>query len=81
MDAQHGPFNEAQLMAFCIMAQDLNLPVQIRIKHTQHAYLIGNYLDLGPSGIMVPEVENEAIVDEALNAFYYPQMANAVGVA
>ena len=56
------------------MARELNLPVQIRIKHTLHAYLIGNYLDLGPSGIMVPEVESEAIVDEAVNAFYYPQM-------
>ena len=32
-----------------------------------------NYLDLGPSGIMVPEVETEEIVDEAVNAFYYPQ--------
>ena len=74
VDAQHGPFNEAQLVAFCMMARDLNLPVQVRIKHTLHAYLIGNYLDLGPSGIMVPEVESEAIVDEALNAFYYPQM-------
>ncbi|MDP6041215.1 MAG: aldolase/citrate lyase family protein [Candidatus Latescibacteria bacterium] len=74
VDAQHGPFNEAQLVAFCAMAKDLDLPVQIRIKHTRHAYLIGNYLDLGPSGVMVPEVENEAVVDEALNAFYYPQV-------
>jgi 2-keto-3-deoxy-L-rhamnonate aldolase RhmA len=74
LDAQHGPFNETQLAAFCAMAQDFKLPVQVRIKHTRHAHLIGNYLDLGPSGIMVPEVENEAVVDEAVNAFYYPQV-------
>ncbi len=74
VDAQHGPFNEAQLAAFCAMAQNLKLPVQVRIKHTRHAYLVGNYLDLGPSGIMVPEVEDEAVVAEAVNAFYYPQV-------
>lgn len=74
VDAQHGPFNEAQFVAFCAMGQDLNMPVQVRIKHTRHAYLVGNYLDLGPSGVMVPEVEDEAVVDEAVNTFYYPQM-------
>ena len=74
LDAQHGPLDEAQLAAFCAMAQDLKLPVQVRIKHTRHAYLIGNYLDLGPSGIMVPEVEDEAVVAESVNAFYYPQI-------
>lgn len=74
VDAQHGPLNETQLAAFCVMAQDLKLPAQVRIKHTRHAYLVGTYLDLGPSGVMVPEVEDEAVVDEAVNAFYYPQV-------
>lgn len=73
VDAQHGPFNETQLVAFCKMANALEIPVQIRIKHTQHAYLIGNYLDLGPSSVMVPEVEEESVVDKAVNSFYYPQ--------
>ena len=74
VDAQHGPFNEALLVSFCAMADELEIPVQIRIKHTRHAYLIGNYLDLGPSSVMVPEVEEESVVDEAVNAFYYPQV-------
>lgn len=74
IDAQHGPFNERELVSFCKMANELNMPVQIRIKHTNHAYLIGNYLDLGPSSVMVPEVEDESVVDEAVNAFYYPQV-------
>jgi len=44
----------------------------LRIKHTRNAYLIGNYLDLGPSGVEVPQVETEATVDEAIASLYYP---------
>ena len=36
-------------------------------------YLVGNVLDLGPAGIEVPQVEEEATVDEAVKYFYYPQ--------
>lgn len=74
VDCQHGAYSEERLTSFCAIAQDLKLPSRVRIKHTRHAYLIGNYLDLGPSGVMVPEVETGEIVDEAVNAFYYPQM-------
>ncbi len=73
-DSQHSPYNEEQLVAFCAMTEEMGIPVQFRIKHTRHAYLIGNILDLGPLGIEVPLVEEEATVDEALAAFYYPQM-------
>ena len=73
VDCQHVAFSEEQLASFSEMAQDLGLPVRVRIKHTQHAYLVGNYLDIGPSGVMIPEVETEAIVDEAVSRFYYPQ--------
>jgi len=73
VDCQHVAFSEDRLVSFCEMAQDLGIDVRLRIKHTQHAYLVGNYLDLGPSGIMVPEVETEAIVDEVIRRFYYPQ--------
>ena len=52
VDAQHGPLNEESLVSFCAAADELNIPVQLRIKHTRHAYLIGNYLDLGPMAIM-----------------------------
>jgi 2-keto-3-deoxy-L-rhamnonate aldolase RhmA len=73
VDGQHASLSEDRLVAFCGMAEDLGIPVQFRITHTRHAYLIGRYLDLGPSIIMVPQVEDEATVDEAINAFYYPQ--------
>ena len=74
VDSQHSPYNEERLVAFCAMAEEVGIPVQFRIKHTRHAYLIGNILDLGPWGIEVPMVETEAIVEEALAAFYYPQV-------
>ena len=32
------------------MAEDLGVPAQFRIKHTRHAYLIGNYVDFGAVG-------------------------------
>ena len=72
VDSQHAPLNEETLVSFCAMASDLGLPVQLRIKHTLQAYMIGNYLDLGPSGVEVPQVEDESTVDEAISSFYYP---------
>ena len=73
VDSQHAPYNEDRLVAFCNMADALDIPVNFRIKHTRNTYLIGNYLDLGPSGIEVPQVELEETVDEAVAYFYYPQ--------
>ena len=48
---------ESELAEFCAMAEELDVFVQFRIKHTRNAYLIGNYLDLGPCGVEVPQVE------------------------
>ena len=56
VDSQHAPLNEESLVAFCSMANDMGIHVQLRIKNTRQTYLIGNYLDLGPSGVEVPEV-------------------------
>jgi 4-hydroxy-2-oxoheptanedioate aldolase len=74
VDSQHSPYNEERLVAFCALAAELGIPVQFRIKHPRHAYLIGNILDLGPLGIEVPLVEAETTVEDALAAFYYPQV-------
>lgn len=73
VDSQHLAYNEDRLVEFCNMADSLDIPVNFRIKHTRNSYLIGNYLDLGPSGIEVPQVELEETVDEAIAFFYYPQ--------
>jgi 2-keto-3-deoxy-L-rhamnonate aldolase RhmA len=72
-DSQHSPFNEERLVEFCGNAAELDMPVQFRIKHTQHTYLVGNLLDLGPFGIEVPQTETEETAQEAVDYFYYPQ--------
>lgn len=72
VDSQHTPFNEERLAVFCDMAATHDVFVQFRIKHTQNAYLIGNYLDLGPCGVEVPQTETDETAEEAVNAFYYP---------
>ena len=48
------------------------MPVQFRIPHTRNTYLIGRYLDMGLSGILVPEVEDTGPVEEAIDYAYYP---------
>ncbi len=73
VDCQHGSRSEDRIVSFCASAEALGVPVILRIKHTRHTYLIGNYLDLGPAGILVPEVKVEATVREAVHFFYYPQ--------
>lgn len=72
IDSQHSAYDEERVVAFCAMAAERDVFVQFRIKHTRHAYLIGNYMDLGPCGAEVPQVEREETVREALDAFYYP---------
>ena len=72
IDSQHTPLSEERIAAFCDMAAERDVFVQFRIKHTRNAYLIGNYLDLGPCGIEIPQTELEETVDDALHYFYYP---------
>jgi 2-keto-3-deoxy-L-rhamnonate aldolase RhmA len=71
VDGQHSAFTEDQLVAVCALGEELGLPVQFRIPHTRHTYLIGRYLDLGPAAILVPEVEEVAAADEAVAYSYY----------
>ena len=72
VDAQHSPFSEHLLVEFCAAAAEVGVPVVFRLKHTRLTWLVGNFLDLGPTGIEVPQVETEATVDEAVANFYYP---------
>lgn len=73
VDSQHSPFNEERLAEFCEMAAAADVFVQFRIKHTFFSFLVGNYLDLGPCGVEIPQVELESTVDEAVKYFYFPQ--------
>ena len=71
IDSQHTPLNEERVAEFCSMAAERDVFVQFRIKHTRQTYLIGNYLDLGPCGIEVPQTELDETADEAVDFFYY----------
>lgn len=73
VDAQHSPFNEEKLVNVCEIANGLGIPIQVRIKHTQFTFTIGNMLDLGPSMIEVPQVEDLSTVRDAVDNFHYPQ--------
>ena len=80
VDSQHNPLNEPLLVEFCAMAKELGTIVNFRIKHTRHTYLIGNFVDLGPAGIEVPQVETVATVEEGVENFYYlPMGKRSVG--
>ena len=74
IDGQHTAFSEESLVAYCTAAEELGIDVQLRIPHTRHAYLVGRYLDLGCSAVLVPEVMEEETVDDALAYTYYPQI-------
>ncbi|MDA2929476.1 aldolase/citrate lyase family protein [Acidobacteria bacterium AH-259-O06] len=73
-DGQHAPLNERELLNFCTIAEELGVGVRLRIKHPRQAFLLGNYADLGPLAIVVPLVEDEQTVREAINAFYFPPL-------
>ena len=73
IDGQHTAFSEESLVAYCIAAEELGIDVQLRIPHTRHAYLVGRYMDLGCSAVLVPEVMEEETVDAAVAYSYYPQ--------
>jgi len=72
IDAQHTPLGDRRLVRFCQMARKLGVPSQMRIRHTREAYMIGRFLDFGLFSVVVPQVETEATVDEAIQSFYYP---------
>ncbi len=76
VDGQHSPFDEKELFTFCEALDELGIPILLRIEHTRNAFLAGNYLDLGPSGIEVPQVELESTVDEAIDGMYYSPIGN-----
>ena len=71
IDGQHSTFSEEKLEQFCSVTEELGVPTQMRIPHTRLTYMVGRYCDFGLSSVMVPEVMEEASVDEAVEYFYY----------
>jgi 2-keto-3-deoxy-L-rhamnonate aldolase RhmA len=70
-DGQHSPISDDKIVSFCAITEELGIETQMRIPHTYNAHLVGRYCDFGLSSVMVPEVVEEATVDEAIEYFYY----------
>ena len=87
LDAQHSPYSDHLLIAFTGAAEELGIPVQLRIPHTRDAHKVGRFFDLGIAGALVPEVMEPATVQDALDFAYYGPLgrrswggANRLGV-
>jgi 4-hydroxy-2-oxoheptanedioate aldolase len=70
-DAQHSPYSDQLLISFTEAAEQLGIPVQLRIPHTRDAHKVGRFFDLGITGALVPEVMEVATVQDAVDFAYY----------
>jgi 2-keto-3-deoxy-L-rhamnonate aldolase RhmA len=71
LDAQHSAYSDQLLVSFTGAAEELGIPVQLRIPHTRDAHKVGRFFDLGASGALVPEVTEPSTVQDALDFAYY----------
>ena len=71
LDSQHSAYSDHLLVRFTGAAEELGIPVQLRIPHTRDAHKVGRFFDLGTTGALVPEVMEEATVRDALDFAYY----------
>ena len=71
LDAQHSPYSDHLLVAFTAAAEQLDIPVQLRIPHTRDAHKVGRFFDFGVAGALVPEVMEASTVQDALDFAYY----------
>ena len=71
LDGQHSPYSDHLLVAFTGAAEELGIPVQLRIPHTRDAHKVGRFFDFGIAGALVPEVMEPSTVQDALDFAYY----------
>jgi 2-keto-3-deoxy-L-rhamnonate aldolase RhmA len=71
LDSQHSPYSDHLLVSFTGAAEELEIPVQLRIPHTREAHKVGRFFDFGVSGALVPEVMEASTVQDALDFAYY----------
>lgn len=74
LDAHHSPCTEWDVSRIVKAAQELDVPVMMRIDHADQAGLISSLLDLGLFSIKVPTVEDEETVQKIIDGFYYPPL-------
>jgi len=71
LDSQHSPYSDHLLVSFTASAEELGIPVQLRIPHTRDAHKVGRFFDLGITGALVPEVMEASTVRDAIDFAYY----------
>jgi staphyloferrin B biosynthesis citrate synthase len=71
LDSQHSPYSDHHLVSFTGAAEQLGIPVQLRVPHTREAHKVGRFFDLGVNGALVPEVMLKETVQDALDFAYY----------
>lgn len=71
LDSQHSPYSDQLLVSFTGAAEQLDIPVQLRVPHTREAHKVGRFFDLGIAGALVPEVMEAETVQDALDFAYY----------
>ena len=71
LDAQHSPYSDHLLVNFTGAAEQLGIPVQLRIPHTRDAHKVGRFYDFGITGALVPEVMEPSTVQDAIDFAYY----------
>ena len=69
-DCEHASFDLSTLDAMALAARSRNLPCLVRVPELAAAY-IGQILDLGMSGILVPHVQDADTASRALHAAKY----------
>lgn len=70
LDMQHGAMDVGTVAQLCLVAQAIGLPTLVRIPEL-NAAVIGNVLDHGATGILVPDVEDSAMAEAAVEAAYH----------
>jgi 4-hydroxy-2-oxoheptanedioate aldolase len=87
LDSQHSAYSDHLLVGFTGAAEQLGIPVQLRIPHTREAHKVGRFMDLGIAGALVPEVMDASTVQDAIDFAYYGPLgrrswggANRLGV-
>ncbi|MBV9544331.1 MAG: hypothetical protein JOY61_08125 [Chloroflexi bacterium] len=71
LDSQHSPYTDQHLVSFTGAAEQLGIPVQLRVPHTREAHKVGRFMDLGITGALVPEVMEASTVEDAVAFAYY----------
>lgn len=76
VDLQHGAISRTSAAQLCQVARAMDFPTLVRIPSLDAA-LVGNLLDNGAAGILVPDVEDAEAAARLVQAASHPPVAAA----